>query len=176
MMNKDECHEYLSILMGDFCTMLHNKYKAASRLLCLLLALTIPAISSCGKQTLDSQQTSAQTDNENNSSETTVETELVPDLPAYDGGGRDFTILGKMEVNMSGRWTALDVYVEEQNGEIVNDAVYDRNIELENKYNINIKYKTWKFYLLFMAPYRHKNYNQLRMMHNNFKKLMCSLK
>ncbi len=73
-----------------------------------------------------------------------VETELVPDLPAYDGKGREFTILGKMEGDMSGRWTALDLYVDEQNGDTVNDAVYDRNLAISTKYNIELKavYKT----------------------------------
>ena len=115
--------------------MLHNKHKLTSRVICLLLALSLSSVTSCGDNAAQSDDGAP----DSQGTATTVETELAPDLPAYDGDGRDFTILAKMEVSMSGRWTALDAYVEEQTGEIVNDAVYDRNIALESKYNINIK-------------------------------------
>ncbi|HIX92310.1 MAG TPA: extracellular solute-binding protein [Firmicutes bacterium] len=115
--------------------MLHNKHKLTSRVICLLLALSLSSAASCGDNAAQSDDSA----HESQTATTAAVSELAPDLPAYDGDGRDFTILAKMEVSMSGRWTALDAYVEEQTGEIVNDAVYDRNIALESKYNINIK-------------------------------------
>ncbi|MCI8387806.1 MAG: extracellular solute-binding protein [Clostridiales bacterium] len=112
--------------------------KLYNRIICALLCLSVTAVVGCGDngKPSDTDKSTVTTDS---SDESQGETELVPDLPAYDGKGRDFTILAKMEGNMSGRWTALDVYAEEANGEIVNDAVYNRNLALESKYNIGIK-------------------------------------
>lgn len=115
--------------------MSHNKHKLTSRVICLLLALSLSSVTSCGDNAAQSDDSA----HDSQTATTAAVSELAPDLPAYNGDGRDFTILAKMEVSMSGRWTALDAYVEEQTGEIVNDAVYDRNIALESKYNINIK-------------------------------------
>lgn len=70
--------------------------------------------------------------------EETAAPELKPDLPELDLGGRDFRFLVKMEGTESGRWTAHDIYVEEQTGEVVNDAVYSRNRIVEDRFNINI--------------------------------------
>lgn len=102
-----------------------------------ILLISILAAVGCGSQ--PQNVSDVKTDTDSSTTEVTETTELVPDLPEYDGGGRDFTILAKMEGNMSGRWTALDAYIEEQTGDIVNDAVYDRNLAIEIKYNVNIK-------------------------------------
>lgn len=102
-----------------------------------ILLISILAAVGCGSQ--PQNVSDVKTDTDSSTTEVTETTELVPDLPEYDGGGRDFTILAKMEGNMSGRWTALDAYIEEQTGDIVNDAVYDRNLAIESKYNVNIK-------------------------------------
>ena len=110
-----------------------NKQKISGLMSVILL---ISLLASCGGAEGETKTT---TEGGNETTTEPTETELVPDLPAYDGKGRDFTILGKMEGDMSGRWTALDLYIEEQNGDTVNDAVYDRNVAIEAKYNVNIK-------------------------------------
>ena len=105
----------------------------------LTLILLAAAVCGCGAtEEQPSVKDSGTSSTENIESSDSETTELVPDLPAYDGGGRDFRILGKMEGNMSGRWTAKDITVEAQDGDVVNDAVYKRNLLIESKYNINI--------------------------------------
>ncbi|MDD4772693.1 MAG: hypothetical protein PHZ09_03720, partial [Eubacteriales bacterium] len=70
--------------------------------------------------------------------EETAAPELKPDLPDLDLEGRNFRYLVKMEGTESGRWTALDIYVEEETGEAVNDSVYRRNRLVEDRFNTNI--------------------------------------
>ncbi|MBO5219197.1 MAG: hypothetical protein J6C52_07195 [Clostridia bacterium] len=95
--------------------------------LSLLLAALLLASVGCGGGSPAADTTAAS----GGDTTTAPETELAPDLPAYDGGGADFTILAKMEGTETGRWTAQDVWVEDQNGEVINDAVWERNQKLE---------------------------------------------
>ena len=113
------------------------KIKRLSGALSVILMISI--LASCGAGSVSSDTTAGNSGSDNVSESEAATTELKPDLPEYDGKGREFNILGKMEGDMSGRWTALDLYVEEQNGDTVNDAVYDRNIAIESKYNVDIK-------------------------------------
>ena len=79
-----------------------------------------------------------------------VETEEVydipePDIPETDFGGGTFTFL------INGRATPYYhedfIYTEQANGEVVNDAVYERNLKLEEKFNVHFLllsgYRTW---------------------------------
>ena len=56
-------------------------------------------------------------------------------LPDKDFGGRNFTVIGTSS-------TAFEKYihVEEQTGEGVNDAVYARNLAVEERYNAKVAY------------------------------------
>ena len=61
----------------------------------------------------------------------------TPNLPDTDWNGREITFLVRgPEFN---EWESQDIYVEEENGEPVNDAVYKRNAILEDRYNFVIK-------------------------------------
>jgi hypothetical protein len=73
--------------------------------------------------------------------ETTVSTEkgdaldarknISDNLPQKDYGGRDFTIL-------TDDYQKKDIWVESENGEVVNDAVFRRNQTVSERFNINI--------------------------------------
>lgn len=58
-------------------------------------------------------------------------------LPERDFGGNTFTVLGAEESSCG-----FDkyVYTEEYNGEAVNDAVYNRNLAVQDRYNVIIGY------------------------------------
>ncbi len=62
-----------------------------------------------------------------------VETELQPNLPAIDRGGEDFHIF---------LWSEYqdDFIQEEQTGEPMDDAVYNRNLSIEEKFNLKLQY------------------------------------
>ena len=110
------------------------------RILAILLALmmTAPSVISCSEQT-STEDTSASAD-PSVSVETEAETEpvnprlLIPDnLPEKDFGGRDFI------VSMDNQFNADFIYVEELNGEGVNDSVFARNLALQERFNANVK-------------------------------------
>lgn len=63
------------------------------------------------------------------------EAEILPDIPELDFGGEDFTFLtsGPNDDNGSD-WITYDVWVEELNGEVINDAVFERNTYLQDTY------------------------------------------
>lgn len=59
----------------------------------------------------------------------------------YEGATINFMIRDEMDV----RWISKELAVEEENGEAINDAVFRRNVLVEEKYNITI---TWDWQLL----------------------------
>jgi hypothetical protein len=61
----------------------------------------------------------------------------APNLPDTDWKGKVITFIVRgPDFN---EWESQDIYVEEENGEPVNDAVYKRNAILEDRYNFIIK-------------------------------------
>lgn len=70
---------------------------------------------------------------------TTAETELTDDLPDVDFDGYDFRIFVDDDY-------VKYFYADEQTGEAVNDAVYEANMEVKNRFNINmstVRQSTW---------------------------------
>lgn len=66
-----------------------------------------------------------------------AETELQPDLPDVDLKGEDVNFL--VEKNPGYDWyTSKEIYAETQNGELFNDAVYTRNLKIEERFNVKI--------------------------------------
>jgi len=60
----------------------------------------------------------------------------APRLDDRDFGGYEFCFFVRGE--HAAEWQAADIYAEQENGEPINDAVYRRNIYIEDKYNIKI--------------------------------------
>jgi len=90
-------------------------------------------------------------DTGNNNSETTAETtsvqatetEAAPEYtsPGSDYNGSDFIIASFDYSEGSTVWMAssyCEAYVEEQNGDVINDAIYERNMAVEEDLNVNI--------------------------------------
>ena len=98
----------------------------------LMLALSICMILTACTPNSDNQETTDATD------EIELATEkLQADLPDdLDFNGETFTFL--VTAGFSGYYETLDIYAQEQNGETLNDAVYIRNRNVEEKLNINI--------------------------------------
>ncbi|MCQ2431521.1 MAG: hypothetical protein MJ175_02830 [Clostridia bacterium] len=59
----------------------------------------------------------------------------VSSLPDRDYNGYEFKIMGR-SVEYDAVWASYDIYAEKENGEPINDAVYQRNLLLEEAFNI----------------------------------------
>ena len=107
------------------------------RTLCLLLSLLMlaPTLASCG-----GTETETTTDT-STSGETAVETETetedpwLDDLPEdMDLGGRTINILSRVEGEEMNEFV-----VEEMTGDVINDAIFTRNLNLEARLNVKIE-------------------------------------
>ena len=115
------------------------------KLTAILIAgvLLMGILAACGDP--DSKGTSETTNG--NNAETSVEetvtedTRIYADLPDdLDYGGYEFTVLyWRIESWETMARTCRDIYAESQTGEPINDAVYERNMKIEEKYNAKIK-------------------------------------
>ena len=101
--------------------------------LLILCAALLCSTMSCGETAPETADTTAAAAEDT----TTVpaETELKPDLPDVNYKGADFTILNG---NTTTWMTIAKVTAEEENGEAINDAIYKRNLAVEEKYGVNI--------------------------------------
>ena len=103
----------------------------------LTLLLLTPGLLSCGEKG-GQEQTAAVTDTDTDTmAETDTETQrLKPDLPVQDYDGYTFSAV---HWKISDDWKSRlvnDFYVDELNGDALNDAVYNRNALIADTYNI----------------------------------------
>lgn len=120
--------------------------------LMLAISMMLPLLVACAENAANNDESisPAVSTTPTSSEEETVpdveeeETELLPDIPDLDFGGRTFTFLTSGINDTNGTdWETYDIYVEEYTGDVINDAVMDRNLYLEDAYNIKIaEYKT----------------------------------
>ena len=104
---------------------------------CLLSLLTLTAaFTACADSASTTAETTAGAET-TAAAEQTGEVILEPDLPDIKFDGEDFVFIVRGE--SYAEWASQDIYAEEQNAEPINDAVYTRNIYLEETYNIKIK-------------------------------------
>ena len=99
------------------------------RIISLFLALTtlIP-LASCGSDNTDNAETSSETSSDSVSEETT--SDRSDSLPSdLDFGGETVSILW---------WEENNEFSEELNGEIVNDALYERDLNVESRLNVTL--------------------------------------
>ncbi|MCQ2431926.1 MAG: hypothetical protein MJ175_04905 [Clostridia bacterium] len=106
--------------------------------LCFALLLLAGSMASCGEAAetpTQPQNTAAVTA----PAETEpAETEEVVNLTVSDMGGKDFYIMSKMEGDVNGRWTAIDFAITEESGDVIDDAIYARDLKLEELFNCHI--------------------------------------
>ena len=118
--------------------------KVVSIALCAVLILFAVTLLSC--QDSQDKGTADVTTAGNIEGETLLESEtedpLIPDLPDEDFGGYEFRVISRGDDWHSYPVHSRDIWVEGENGEIINDAVYKRNLLIEEKFNIKIKLTT----------------------------------
>ncbi len=110
--------------------------------LCLFLALLMAAstLFACGESASKETETdAAAVGGETAAVEETVETEETenfdPGLPAKDFGGRTFTFMTKTPETWN-EWGETSISATELTGEVLNDAVYNRNSYVQETYNV----------------------------------------
>ncbi len=122
------------------------KKRALSLFLALLiLALSVTACSEVKEETNETTGESAPTSNTGETvPEAEGETELQPNLPDISFDDRTFTFLTSGQNDTNGKdWETYDVWVESTNGEVINDAVFERNLYIEETYGAKIaEFKT----------------------------------
>lgn len=102
----------------------------------LLLLASIASLFSC--EDTKSQSSNDTSSNESHTSEISVEDDTIKcELPALNYGNETFTIL----VEDYGGTCGPEFYIEESDGDIVNDAVYKRNQKVSEWLNIDLEYE-----------------------------------
>lgn len=106
----------------------------------IIILCIVVSIAACATENADEADTSAS----NNEVTSAVEsTQLQPDIPDVTFDGADFSFLSREVTDTVVRFYS-EVSCDEQNGEIMNDTVYDRTVRIEEKYNVNIVDETAK--------------------------------
>lgn len=95
--------------------------------LTILLSLILTAVSCGNNSDVENKNTDAGT-----SEAQTTEKPYLDSLGEYDFEGADVTFLVR-ETRIE------DYFPEESTGDVVNDAFYDRNLKIANRFNVNIK-------------------------------------
>lgn len=110
----------------------------------LLLTALLLDIVSCSENTPDSTESqtnsAVQSDSVSADDSETEETAVQRSadiLPASDFGGADYTIIGR-EYAKLGNLPSIEFAVEELNGDIINDTIYQRNHLVEDNFNVKI--------------------------------------
>ena len=97
--------------------------------------ISIAALCALAAQAAACGETGGEKETSADSEQTTVpETEkpYADNLGEYDFGGKDFTMLVRTS-------RADDLCPEEATGDVVNDAIYNRNAKIADRFNVTIK-------------------------------------
>ncbi|MBE6711188.1 MAG: hypothetical protein E7579_08735 [Ruminococcaceae bacterium] len=110
----------------------------------LLSAMLLSAFAGCSEGGENTDETTAADPSTPAAEETVVEEEedtLESAAAQYadrDYGGYEYRVADRGDPGTYADWQTFDVYAAEQTGEIINDAVYQRNTTLEETMNIKI--------------------------------------
>lgn len=119
------------------------------RILSLILAalLVSSALVSCANTEDDSQTDDTTAGDTTTAADVTTEPEeekidprFVDELPEkMDYEGYTYSILTNLIAETAVAWSIIDIEAESTNGERINDAVYERNTKLQERFNISVK-------------------------------------
>ncbi|MHC1694919.1 MAG: extracellular solute-binding protein [Eubacteriales bacterium] len=114
--------------------------KISLRVTAIFLSLVLSAIPlySCTADTTPASDTTAPITASTEAVPTTEE-RLYPDLPEADFEGYEFTFLSRTIKGWNDAFVQHDLYAEMETGDVINDAVYKRNLKIEEKYHVKIK-------------------------------------
>jgi hypothetical protein len=106
------------------------------RIMAFFLLITAILQSSCGKTATDTPSEQIN-DSQVTTHLDTVDPASVLELPDIDWKGREFRVLGYEQTSRT-QFSNFEIYSEGENGDVVNDAIFRRNSQVEEKYNVKI--------------------------------------
>lgn len=119
----------------------------------LLLVSMLIAATACGSDSVESTNNDPVYDQQENVNEQTTEplpADLRDDLPALDLEGSTVAI----SVEDYGNYTAQDIYIETENGDVVDDAVHTKNRNVEERLNVKLDFLAFTHYWDDRAKYQ----------------------
>lgn len=113
-------------------------------MLLISLALVLLTAISCSEADSDDNIKNSDTITSvtDESTEQLPQEDLYPDLPEEDYDGYEFTVL-HYEDTLGARENMIAILSEGENGDTINDAVFKRNLAIEEKYNIKFSLQTY---------------------------------
>jgi len=108
--------------------------KFITRLTALLLAsITVSSMIACSDNSAAETDTAAVTDSISTETTAAAETDYLDTLDEADFNGRTFTIIAQNTADRQ------NFYMEEKDGDLINDAIHERDMAVEER--LNIKYE-----------------------------------
>jgi hypothetical protein len=102
----------------------------------LLASIITASLVSCASDNTTKQSETEQTTSAETTAETTAEI-LSDDLGDFDFGGDTFTVAIFDNINVNN-----DIDADSETGDVLNDAIYKRNLKLEDRFNVVIEQTT----------------------------------
>ena len=102
------------------------------RTLSALLLIALLASVSCGGEAQPQNETTVSSDTTEPTEVTTARIE--PDLPDKRWDGYEFRVLTKGDTNV--HWKSKDIAASEENGDVINDAVFKRNLAVTDRFGV----------------------------------------
>ena len=123
-----------------------KKNRILSLLLAALMLVSVTALAACSDSGKKPDDTTAAPSVTNPAEVTTVPEEttapdptLIDDLPTdVRFEGETFNVLSHDHAASAIAWQVIDIYTEEENGERINDAVYARNLAMEERFGVKV--------------------------------------
>ncbi len=106
------------------------------KILSAILLMSLILSASCGSAPTDGAVTSEEQITESTETEETTEARIEPDLPDTKWEGYQFRVLTKGDTNV--HWKSKDIAATEENGDVINDAVYKRNMKIYDRFGVEM--------------------------------------
>ena len=106
------------------------------KILSAIILMSLILSASCGSTPTDGAVTSEEQLTESTETEGTTEARIEPDLPDTKWEGYQFRVLTKGDTNV--HWKSKDIAATEENGDVINDAVYKRNMKIYDRFGVEM--------------------------------------
>ena len=106
------------------------------KILSAILLMSLILSASCGSAPTDGAVTSEEQLTESTETEENTEARIEPDLPDTKWEGYKFRVLTKGDKNV--HWKSKDIAATEENGDVINDAVYARNMKIYDRFGVEM--------------------------------------